>query len=91
MNEAQEAREFPPTTTPDPDCICKGNWRNIVKKSEPLLNGRFKEISSGREYIFFGVVHAKDDYYYGMCDEDRSVWLLSCVGDLDQHGFKQIK
>jgi hypothetical protein len=75
----------------DPYCICKGNWRNIVKKSEPLLNTKFEEVVSGKRYTFFGVVHGGDDYYYGMYSYHHGLRLLSCVGNLDTHGFKEVK
>lgn len=77
----------------DKDCICKGNWRNIVKQHESLLDniyvstrGRYK----GKEYRFFGIVHASDDYYYGLYDVNtREVILLSCVGDIKGFGFEE--
>ena len=71
----------------DTGCICKGNWRNIVKESEPLLDKLFKD-KDGVVWRFFGVVHGSDDYYYGMNRfDDNSVLLCSCVGNLTTHGF----
>jgi hypothetical protein len=72
-------------SSPDPECICQGNWRQIVKECEPLLDRKFKD-SKGRVFTFFGVVHGRDDYYYGMSGESGTV-LLSCVGDFEGHGF----
>ncbi len=70
----------------DTNCICKGNWRNIVSESLPLLGKRFTD-ETGHEYTFYGVVHGEDDYYYGMCDDDGCCYLLSCVGSLETHGY----
>lgn len=70
-------------------CICKGNWRAIVKKCEPLLGKRFTD-HKGQLYSFFGVVHAEDDYFYGMSSiPGHVVVLLSCACDLDGFGFKE--
>lgn len=75
------------TTTTDEGCICKGNWRAIVAESEPLLDKKFKN-DQGQEYRFFGVVHASDDYYYGMSPVGEGrLMLLSCVDSLEGHGY----
>ena len=68
------------------DCICKGTWRAIVKAAEPLIGKEFRN-TAGNTYRFFGVVHGEDDYYYGMADKN-SVRLLSCVGSIEDHGYK---
>lgn len=70
----------------DDACICKGNWRSIVKEVEHLIGKEFRN-SAGNTYRFFGVVHGDDDYYYGMADKD-GCRLLSCVGSLEGHGYK---
>lgn len=70
----------------DPDCICHGNWRAIVKRSEPLLGKRFNSERDGPGWTFFGVIHGDDDYYYGMY-RDGKYQLLSCVGSLEGWGF----
>lgn len=70
----------------DEGCICKGNWRLIVKEAEPFLNEPFLD-ENGKQFIFFGIVHSKDDYYYGVIDQERNVKLLSCVGSLETHGY----
>ena len=70
-------------------CICGGNWRKIVNEAEALLDKTF--CCDGRKYIFYGVVHGSDDYYYGMVDcENGKCRLLSCVGSIEQHGFSLI-
>ena len=68
-------------------CICKGNWREIVKECEPLIGRKFREDRSGNEYVFFGPVHGEDDYYYGMSCDGYGVVLLSCVGAITGFGF----
>jgi hypothetical protein len=40
----------------------------------------------GDVYTFFGVVHASDDYYYGMSCQGK-VQLLSCVCSIEAYGF----
>ena len=70
------------------DCICKGNWRAIVAEAEPLLDTKFID-AYGYIWTFFGIVHGKDDYYYGMIRaSDKKTSLLSCVGNLHAHGFE---
>ncbi|GBG14471.1 reductase [Novimethylophilus kurashikiensis] len=75
----------------DDGCICKGNWRAIVKEVEPLINKKFRD-SDGKEHIFFGVVHGSDDYYYGMYPLDGgSAVLLSCVGSIAGFGYELVE
>jgi|GEM_PF-6630871 len=75
---------------PDAGCICQGNWRAIVAETAPLLDKKFRD-SKGKEYIFYGVIHGSNDYYYGMfpLGEGKRV-LLSCVGSIEGHGFTLI-
>lgn len=74
-------------TPKDPDCICEGNWRAIVKDHEHLLDKKFR-IKFSRYYSgvwgFFGIVHGSDDYYYGFYNiETKELALLTCVGRFD--------
>ena len=69
------------------DCICKGNWRLLVKETEHLIGKRFRD-DRGEEYTFFGLVHGDDDYYYGM--KGKELRLLSCVVNLETFGFELI-
>lgn len=70
----------------DPACICRGNWRLIVAECEHLIGCQFRDAHNGDEYTFFGLVHADDDYYYGMWREGK-LKLLSCVSDIGGNGF----
>jgi hypothetical protein len=71
-------------------CICKGNWQRIVKKSGPLLDETYKD-SLGVEYIFCGVMHGSDDYYYSMWPKAGGhMQLLSCVGSIEMHGYSLV-
>jgi hypothetical protein len=74
----------------DEGCICKGNWREIVKEIEPFFGRRYKD-ENKREYTLFGVVHADDDYYYGLVDTRGRLMLASCVGSLETSGFTLIE
>jgi len=69
-------------------CICKGNWRAIVKETKDLIGKTFVD-HLGDKFHFFGVVHGDDDYYYGMHGE-KGLRLLSCVGSIEGHNFKLI-
>ena len=70
-------------------CICRGNWRQIVSECEGLFDRRFVS-NEGKEYTFFGLVHASDDYYYGMYSKEHGTRLLTCVGSIDGAGFKLV-
>ncbi len=68
--------------------IVKGvenNWILLVSKYTGLIGNTYT--NKGKEYTFFGLVHGYDDFYYGMCDNNHKVLLLSCTGDLETHGF----
>lgn len=69
----------------DGECICEGNWRLIVKECEPFIGERYED-ADGNLYTFFGVVHGRDDYYYGMFGSG-TLRLLSCVGSIEGSGF----
>jgi len=70
------------------ECICKGNWRAIVKESQPLIGKSYKG-TDGKVWTFFGVVDGADDYYYGM-NRKGKLLLLSCVGNIENYGFELI-
>ena len=60
-------------------------WEILKKESELLIDEKF--LYKGNIYTFFGLVHGKDDFYYGMIDEMNKTILLSCVVNLETHGF----
>jgi hypothetical protein len=68
------------------ECICKGNFRQIVTECESLIGTRFKD-HFGESFILFGIVWGDDDFYYGMYDSVLGIRLLSCVGSLEGHGY----
>lgn len=69
----------------DNNCICHGNWRNIVKNVDQLIGKHFLD-HKGEEFKFFGIVHGDDDFYYGMHGKS-GLALLSCVGSIEGHGY----
>ena len=73
----------------DQDCICYGNWRAIVKDKEDLFDKRYLD-ENGEEYMFTGIVHASDDYYYLMMNR-YGARLLSCVGSIEGFGYTLIE
>jgi hypothetical protein len=70
-------------------CICRGNWRDIIRHYEPALDTKFRD-TEGRVWTFFGIVHGKDDYYYGMC-RNGDLELLSCVGSIEGYGYLPVE
>jgi hypothetical protein len=70
----------------DLPCICEGNWRLIINESLPFFGKKYNY--KGNTYIFCGVMHAEDDYYYCMW-KDNDMQLLSCVGNIETYGFIQ--
>ena len=74
----------------DPNCICRGNWRAIVKETEHLIRRYYKRLRDDVVFHFFGIVHADDDYYYGMWNKSEGLLLISCVGAID-HGMELLE
>ena len=71
------------------DCICAGNWRAIVREYESLIGTQYRD-QQKREWLFFGLVHGGDDFYYGMSSAGGKLALLSCVGSIEGYGFEPI-
>lgn len=73
------------------ECICKGNLRAIVSKTNHLLGKEFKRLMYDGglvRYVFEGVMIGEDDYYYVMRNtRDNIRILLSCTGTLMQWGY----
>ncbi|MDO8415213.1 MAG: hypothetical protein Q7S87_03255 [Agitococcus sp.] len=89
MNVIVEAGGAPvkPGDSAEDTCICKGNWQLIIKEAAPLMDNQFVQESTGNIYTFWGVLHGSDDYYYVM-SRDGKVQLLSCVGSIEEAGFR---
>jgi hypothetical protein len=69
------------------ECICKGNWRRIIKESQELLGRNYKG-HDGNTYVFDSVTWAKDDFYYLMLGFDGAKdQHLSCVGSIEMSDF----
>ena len=73
-----------------PGCICKGNWRQIIGESEPVLDDLFTDLN-GAVHRFVGVMHSRDDYYYVMVSMAGEYRLSSCVGNLETNGYKPVE
>ena len=71
----------------DPDCVCWGNWRAILKEIEPLIGREFIEERTGERWRLFGLVHGDDDYYYGLHRAGK-LCLSSCVMSLEGCGYR---
>jgi len=73
------------------DCICEGNWRDIIKESEPLMGKVFLD-EAGKRWIFQGVLWAEDDFYYlfstDMCGKHKYV---TCCVTFEQAGMRLMK
>lgn len=84
-SDSAVAGQAPAVAAPEWDRVerRKDNWTLIVKEYWPKLGFQYKD-NDGNEYEFFGLVHAEDDYYYGLMRKDRTVILATCVGGLEQ-------
>lgn len=85
--QAPDTLQSSAAPAPELPCICKGNWRAIVHEVQHLIGQPFLD-HKGNEFTFFGPVHGKDDYYYGMYSTQHGLHLLSCVGSIEGHGFR---
>lgn len=70
----------------DDGCICRGNWRALVKEYEARIGRQYID-DRGKRWTFFGLVWADDDLYYGMSRKGKQQ-LLSCVGGIESYGFR---
>ena len=63
-------------------------WADLVKEYSPLYNSVFVNARTGEHFVFFGLVDAEDDFYYGMRScHNYELLLLTCVGSLEQQNF----
>lgn len=67
-------------------CICRGNWRSIVKETEKYFGLWFKD-EAGKPWRLSGILWADDDFYYAFIGPMREALYASCVGDLKTNGF----
>lgn len=75
-------------TEADDGCICKGNWRAIVKECDQDIGKQYNG-PDGHIWTFFGVVHSDDDYYYGMWRQGK-LSLLTCCGSIESAGYEKV-
>ena len=61
------------------------NWAKLVEEYDPLIGDKYLD-EKGNEYIFIGLLHGQDDFYFVMWREG-TVRLLTCVGIPEQMGF----
>lgn len=72
-------------------CICDNNWKSLIKRYDYLIGSIYKD-NIDTEYVFFGLVWADDDYYYGMRKlQDNTLVLLSCVSEIESFDFRLYK
>ena len=73
-----------------PDCICQGNWRILFKEYSDRYGHRFVD-RHGEVFTFVGLVDADDDYYFLMIAVSTGrAQLLSCVGNIEDFGYKEV-
>ena len=70
-------------------CVCEGNWRKLVHEYDHLIGKTFRY--NEEEFKFFGLVHAEDDYYFGMLDKKSKLSLWSCVGNFGLYGLELVE
>lgn len=71
-------------------CICEGNWRNIIKESDPLIGKWFLD-KNGKHWKFQGVLWAEDDFYYLFRDTSHKCTYITCCVTLEQAGMRLMK
>jgi hypothetical protein len=64
------------------------NWTRLVEKYDSLIDSIYIG-DDGLEYVFVGLLHGSDDYYFVMW-HDGVVRFLTCVGTPEQMGFRPL-
>ena len=72
------------------ECICEGNWRNIIKESEPKFGKTYLNTRNDVVHTFIGVMHCEDDYYYCMMSVEGRLERLSCVGAIEAFDYEEL-
>jgi hypothetical protein len=73
----------------DTGCICKGNWREIIKENQQDFGKLFND-RNGNIHKYIGVVHTEDDYYHLLYDMNGKPSLISCAVNLDMIGYEPV-
>jgi len=66
----------------------RDNWESLVEQYDDLIGNEYVD-ENGEEYVFIGLLHAQEDFYFFLGNKDKNKFL-SCVADLEQHGFKPL-
>jgi len=67
------------------------NWKSLVEKYGELIGRQYLD-KHNVVHTFNGLLHAEDDYYYVMYNhETQKDTYCSCVGRLEDFGYKLIK
>ena len=69
-------------------CICEGNWRNIIKETEHLIGQKYQK--NNEIFKFIGVLYSDDDFYYAFIDKYNELSLYSCVLNIEDYNIKLI-
>jgi hypothetical protein len=67
------------------ECICEGNFREIIKDTEPLFDKEFVD-SNDNTFILSGILYASEDFYYCMWSSSGCQYL-SCLLKIEDYGF----
>lgn len=67
------------------------NWDNLIDEYESLMGKKFLD-ENNVKWTFLGLLHGQDDYYYVIFRNFPTVEtkLLSCVGKLEDMGYRRV-
>jgi len=67
------------------------NWKLLLSKYEHLIGRKYRWSQNDETYIFQGLMHGVDDYYYNMTTANDGIMMsLSCVANLEDYGMELI-
>lgn len=77
------------------ECVCEGNWRNIIHECEDFIGKPYFDDNMD-VWRFVGVLWAEDDFYYTFYSPDTRNYMFStCVMSYDQtikaNNFKECR